>query len=237
MYKDILGFVDADEKVLESPFPKENRLSLIIPETTTKFTKRSEEQFRKIANILNKVINNIPGNVAVFFPSYGLRDSIYRHFYELYDDKESIILEKPMLSKSEKESLLNEFKELKDKGGVLLGVATGSFGEGIDLPGDYLKAVVVVGLPLEKPNLETKELINYYDKKFGRGWDYGYVYPAITRTLQNAGRCIRSDTDKGVIVFLDERYSWPNYFRCFPPDYGVKISKLYEEKVKSFFSS
>lgn len=235
MYKDILGFDNADEKVLASPFPKENRLSLIIPETTTKFTKRSEEQFRKIANILSKVINNIPGNVAVFFPSYGLRDSIYRHFYELYDDKDSIVLEKPMLSKSEKESMLKEFKDLKDQGGVLLGIATGSFGEGIDLPGDYLKGVVVVGLPLEKPNLETKELINYYDKKFGKGWDYGYIFPAITRTLQNAGRCIRSSTDKGVIVFLDERYSWPGYFRCFPPDYNVKITKLYEEKIKNFF--
>lgn len=235
MYKDILGFENADEKVLESPFPKENRLSMIIPETTTKFTKRSEEQFKNIANILSKVIGNIPGNTAVFFPSYSLRDSVYRHFYELYDDKENIVLEKPMLSKSEKESLLKEFKDLKDKGGVLLGIASGSFGEGVDLPGDYLKGVIVVGLPLEKPNLETKELINYYDKKFGKGWDYGYIFPALTKTMQNAGRCIRSDTDKGVIVFLDERYAWPSYFRCFPPDQNVKITKLYEERIKKFF--
>jgi DNA excision repair protein ERCC-2 len=235
MYKDILGFENADEKVLESPFPKENRLSLVIPETTTKFTKRSEGQFRNIANVLIKVISNIPGNAAVYFPSYDLRDSVYRHFYELYEDKDSIVLEKPMLSKSEKEGLIKDFKDLKDKGGVLLAVASGSFGEGIDLPGDYLKGVIVVGLPLEKPNLETKELINYYDKKFGKGWDYGYIFPALTKTMQNAGRCIRSDTDKGVIVFLDERYAWPNYFSYFPPDYHVKITKLYEKNVKNFF--
>jgi DNA excision repair protein ERCC-2 len=235
MYRDILGFEEAEERIFKSPFPKENRLSIIIPETTTKFTKRSPEQFRNISNILIKVINNIPGNVAVFFPSYQVRDLVYQHFYEIYEHKDKIVLEKPSLSKSEKQSLIDSFKDLKDKGGVLLAVASGSFGEGIDLPGDYLKGVIVVGLPLEKPNLETKELINYYDKKFGRGWDYGYIYPAITKTLQNAGRCIRSDTDKGVIVFLDERYSWPRYMDCFPPDYNVKITKLYEEKVKNFF--
>ncbi len=235
MYKDILGFDNADEKVLPSPFPKKNRLSIVIPETTTKFTKRSEEQFKDIANVLIKVVNNVPGNVAVFFPSYKIRDDVYTYFYELHKDKESILLEKPMLSKSEKEGLIDRFKGLKDKGGVLLAVASGSFGEGVDLPGDYLKGVVVVGLPLEKPNLETTKLIEYYDKKFSKGWDYGYVFPALTKTMQNAGRCIRSDTDKGVIVFLDERYSWPAYLRYFPPDYGVKITKLYEDRIKNFF--
>jgi len=117
-----------------------------------------------------------------------------------------------------------------------LGIATGSFGEGIDLMGDFLKAVIVIGLPLEKPNLETRELIDYYDKKFGKGWDYGYILPAITKALQNAGRCIRSETDKGVIIFLDERYAWPNYRRCFPVDMDFRITKQYEALIKEFYS-
>jgi len=107
--------------------------------------------------------------------------------------------------------------------------------EGIDLPGDFLKTVIVVGLPLEKPSLEIKELISYYDKKFSRGWDYGYVYPAIIKVLQNAGRCIRSETDKGVIVFLDERFAWESYYKCLPTDQDIKISKLYEKKIEEFF--
>ena len=117
-----------------------------------------------------------------------------------------------------------------------MGVAAGSFGEGVDLPGDFLKCVIVVGLPLEKPSLEVKELIDYYDIRYGKGWQYGYIYPAMIKTMQNAGRCIRSETDKGVVVFLEERYANPQYYNCFPPDYGVKISKMYKERVKEFFN-
>jgi len=154
----------------------------------------------------------------------------------------------------EKEKILKEFKENKDKGAVLLAVAAGNFGEGIDLPGDFLKGVVIVGLPLEKPDLETKELIDYYEEKYGKGarkptdnansvsgtnsvgFDYGYIFPAITKCLQNAGRCIRSETDKGVIVFLDERFAWENYHRCLPVDMDFKISKVYEERIEKFFN-
>ncbi|HLD11036.1 MAG TPA: helicase C-terminal domain-containing protein, partial [Candidatus Nanoarchaeia archaeon] len=98
--------------------------------------------------------------------------------------------------------------------------------EGIDLPGDLLKGVVVVGLPLGKPNLETTELINYFDSKYSKGWDYAYIFPAMQKTMQAAGRCIRTENDKGVIVFLDERYSWNNYFKCFPPDYNINVTML-----------
>lgn len=108
--------------------------------------------------------------------------------------------------------------------------------EGIDLPGDYLKAVIVVGLPLAKPNLETKQLIEYYDKRFGKGWDYGYVYPAMIKTIQNAGRCIRSKDDKGVIIFLDERYQWQNYFKCFPKDWQIKTTRMPIGLIEEFFT-
>ena len=98
-----------------------------------------------------------------------------------------------------------------------------------------LKAVIVAGLPLQKPDLETKELIDYYQSKFGKGWDYGYVYPAITKCLQSAGRCIRSEKDRGIIVFLDKRFAWGNYMRCFPPEMNIKVTSLYHEKIKEFF--
>ena len=71
---------------------------------------------------------------------------------------------------------MEEFKENKDKGSVLLAVSTGNFGEGIDLPGDFLKGVVIVGLPLEKPDLETKELIDYYNKKMNTNYPNKIYY-------------------------------------------------------------
>jgi len=235
MYKDILGFNnDTIEKVYKNPFPKNNRLCLIVPETTTKFTRRNNEEYVRIAEVCNKIIGKIPGNAALFFPSYELRDKVYKNLYDICAKK--FIIEKQDLSKEEKEKILEEFKQDKDEGAVLLAVSTGNFGEGIDLPGDFLKGVVIVGLPLEKPDLETKELIDYYEEKYGKGFDYGYIFPAITKCLQNAGRCIRSETDRGVIVFLDERFAWENYLRCLPVDMDFKISKVYEERISSFFN-
>ena len=234
MYWEVLGF-EAErtrEITLESPFPEENRLSMIIPKTSTKFTARSEEQYKEIASITTRIVNAIPGNSAVFFPSFKLRDDVYRN---MRDCEKTVFVERPGLTKKEKEELLENFKSYKETGAVLLGVISGSFGEGIDLPGDYLKGVVVVGLPLQKPDLETKALIDYYDKKFRKGWDYGYLFPAFNKTLQSAGRCIRSETDRGVIVFLDERYEWPSYRKCFPKTWNLKTTMLYEGMIKDFF--
>jgi DNA excision repair protein ERCC-2 len=231
MYADLLGFsADTIKQEFPSPFPEQNRLALIVPKTTTKFTQRSDAQFKAISSICSEITNSIPGNSAVYFPSYYLRDEVAKSFEPA--SEKTIFYEQPKLTKQEKQDLLSRFS--KNKKAVLLGVAACSFGEGIDLPG-VLKCVIVVGLPLDRPDLETKELIKYYDQKFAKGWDYGYVMPALTKTMQNAGRCIRSDKDKGVIVFLDQRYTWPSYFKCFPADWKIKISLDYMNKINDFF--
>ncbi len=237
MYNDLLGFDEDDTIVQEydNPFPKENRLNLIIPETSTKFTSRSKEMYMQIANRCNEIVTSVPGNCAVFFPSYNIMEEIYFILKDKCD--KTIFLEQPGMSKEERGDMLERFKEYKDTGAVLCGVSSGSFGEGIDLLGDYLKSVMVVGLPLSKPNLETQELIKYYDKKYGRGWDYGYIFPAIIKSMQNAGRCIRSKTDRGVIVFLDERYLWNKYYRCFPSDWGMKVAVKPADEIRKFFGT
>lgn len=232
MYKDILGFSDVVEKEYKSPFPKKNRLNLVIPKTTTKFVERSRRQFAEIAKVCSDIVSLINGNTAMFFPSYELMESIGEHFKK--ECNKPIFIEKQIMTKQEKEALLHAFKSYKEKGGaVLLGVSTGSFGEGIDMP-DVLKAVIIIGLPLQKPDIEARLLIEYYDDKFGKGFEYGYVLPAITKCLQNAGRCIRSETDKGAIIFLDERYAWQNYYQCFPEDWEMEIELDYMSALKEF---
>jgi DNA excision repair protein ERCC-2 len=234
MYSDLLGFPKnrTTQKEFGNPFPKKNKLTMIVPETTTKFTQRDESQFKEIAKVCSKITNSINGNSAIFFPSYMLLDYVNRYFSEVANKR--IIKEIPGLSKEGKYDMLEEFKnESKKQGAILLGVTSGSFGEGVDFPDNLLKCVIVVGIPLQKPDLETNELIKYYDTKFGNGWDYGYLYPAILKSMQNAGRCIRSETDKGVIIFLDKRYAWPNYKRCFSDD--VIVTNNYMEHIKTFF--
>jgi len=233
MYKEILGFDTAEEASYKSPFPEDNKLNIIIPKTSTKYETRSEEQYMEIAEIIARATNKIPGNTAVFFPSYDLRDEINKHFSKL--TSKPVFIEKQKLTKKEKLDFLEAFKGYKNVGAILMGVIGGNFGEGIDLPGDFLKAVIIVGLPLQRPDLETEALIKYYDEKFKKGWDYGYMFPAFNRALQSAGRCIRSETDKGVIIFLDERYTWKNYSRCFPPSWDIKTTLLYESMIEKFF--
>ncbi|RME53831.1 ATP-dependent DNA helicase [Candidatus Woesearchaeota archaeon] len=234
MYAQILGAGDCLEGTFTSPFPKKNRLNLVVPRTSTKFSKRSDEQYRDIAGVVVELVHTIPGNVAVFLPSYQIRDEVYKHLVSSV--KKTVFLEQPRMSKEEKLDLLERFKSYKESGAVLLGVASGSFSEGVDLPGDLLRGVVVVGLPLQRPDLETKALIEYYDRKFGKGWEYGYVVPAFNMALQSAGRCIRSEKDRGVVVFLDERYAWQNYLRYFPPEWDVKITALFKKRIEDFFA-
>lgn len=230
MYQDLLGIEKGVKKEYRSAFPAENKLSLIIPETTTKYTLRGEAMYKLIARKCSELSSLIPGNLAFFFPSYQLRDEVGKFF----NSGKKLFWEKREMSKEEKERFLNQFRKARKKGGVLLGVTGANFAEGIDLPGDLLNGVVVVGIPLAKPDLKTREIIKYYEQEFERGWDYGYLYPAITKCLQSAGRCIRSETDKGVVIFLDERFTWPNYYCCFPSE-GLRVSKDYERMLKEFF--
>ena len=235
MYKELLGFpFETKEVVFDSPFDEENKLSLIVPETTTKFTMRTDAQYQQIARVLAKITDAIPGNSLAFFPSYAFRDRVYDYFASL--GGKTCILESPNLGKDEKNELLEKFKSYAGSGSVLLGAVSGNFSEGIDLPGDFVKGVVIVGLPLQVPDLETKELIGYYDVKYGKGYDYGYLLPTMTKIQQSAGRCIRSETDRGVVVYLDVRYSWPMYLRCFPRDGTLRMTKEYVRMIEEFFA-
>ena len=236
MYSEVLGFPkETVSQEFPSPFPPENRLNMIIAKTSTKYTARSEDQYKEIAKVVTDVINATPGNSAVFFPSYYMKEQVDKYLIKI---EKTVFHERQEMTKQDKDEMIERFREYKKTGAALLAVVAGSFGEGIDLPGDELKAVVVVGLPLAKPDLEAKALIDYYDQKFKNGWNYGYVFPAFNKVIQNAGRCIRSSTDKGVIIFLDERYTWNQYYRCFPDDWKMKVSvNQYKEKIEKFFSN
>jgi len=238
LYRDLLGLrpEKTDIKIYPSPFEAKNRLVLIEPSTTTKFTKRDAGEFEKIAGLCISIIKEVPNNAAVFFPSYFMMQSILP-FVEGKLSKQ-IFYDKSDFTKQQRAEVLKNFKQAADNGGgVLFAVQGGSMSEGVDLPGKFLECVIVVGVPLATPDLETQSLIDYYDYKFGKGWDYGYIFPAMTKALQAAGRCIRTLDDRGAVVFLDNRYSWANYLKCIPPDWKPVVTKLAADRVKRFFHS
>lgn len=237
MYRDLYGFnlENTIEEEMTSPYPKENKLNIIVTEATTKFKKRNDEEFKKMAKICSEMVDIVPGNCAIYFPSYELMENVFEHYHNLNNEK-VVFKEKTRLTKKERVEFLEKFKSYKNGGAVLFGVVGGSFSEGVDFPENLLKCIIIAGLPLSKPDLETNQLIKYYDKKFNeKGWDYGYALPAFNKAFQAAGRCIRSEKDIGVIVFLDERYASNNYIKYFPKNEIPKVSKNYKSDIKEFF--
>jgi len=228
-YKDLFGLTLPLEVDFPNPFPKENRLNLIVPTITTKYTLRTDVMYSKIANHCRKIIEVIPGNKIFFFPSYNIISNVK----SFLGGVENILFEESGMDKASRESILNRFRI--SKGNTLMAVSAGSFGEGIDLKGEALSGVIVVGVPFGKFDLMSKETIRYFDEKFGNGYSYGYVMPAFVKVLQNAGRCIRSEKDKGVVIYLDNRYIWKNYQDYFPDSMDLEVSKDYKE-VEDFFS-
>ena len=235
MFAEMLGAEDFESLEVENPFPSEHRTDIIVGNTTTKYSERNANTFKKYANLIRNVCENAPGNIIAFFPSYYIMDAVHRAMESTSGKK--LLLERRSMTNEEKKALLKNFKSHANNGGsILFGVVSGSFGEGIDLPGDYLRAVIVIGLPFENPDLETKKLIEYYDKKYGKGWDYGYLYPAFNRIFQNAGRLIRTPEDKGAIIYADSRYEWSRYRRILSRDSETILSSQ-DEKSPGHYTS
>ncbi len=232
MYRDILAVGGAELRSYPNPFPDKNRLTLIIPSTTTKYEERSDKEFKRITVHLLRIIKLIPGRVAVFFPSYSILNRVLNYIKGIID--RPLFVEEKHFTKSEKAVLLDQFKS--EKKSVLFGVVGASFSEGIDMP-NKLKAVIVVGLPLPPPSIKTKKLIEEYDRKFGAGFNYGYVIPAMNKVIQSAGRCIRSESDSGALIFLDKRYVYSMYRTLMPEDWDLVVTLKYEEVIPKFFKN
>jgi DNA excision repair protein ERCC-2 len=234
MHANLLGIKMAVLKEYKSPFPKKNRLNLFVNKTTTKYASRSTEQYKEIGKIVSDIVKEVPGNTIVFFPSFEMMQTIKEHI----GTGRKVLKQEREMTAPEKEKLIHNFKLLgQNFGGVLLAVSGGSIAEGVDFPGDGLRCAIVVGIPFAKVSIYSDALIKYYQQKFGKGWDYAYNAPAISKAVQAAGRVIRTEEDRGVCVFLDERFSSKQYEKFYPKDFGAEQTKEPEKLVKEFFST
>lgn len=203
MHRDVLG-LDKRRTIMkeyEDPFPKCNKLIVVDRSVTTMYKKRGKDEYTKIAERIQEYVEVTPGNVAVFFPSYEVMRGVMQ--YAKLKNREVI-----MQNQNSDAKLIERIKNilLARDDCVLAGVQGGSFSEGVDYENNCIKCVLVVGVPLEEMTLEVRARIQYYQKTFGKGWEYGYAGPAIIRSVQAAGRAVRGEKDKAVIVYMDERF-------------------------------
>ena len=203
-YKELLGF-DADRTDVErvpTPFPRENRRIVVDASVSTLYRQR-QDNYQPIARGVEALSEAVPGNCLVLLPSY----SFLRQIAALVKPRgKRVLVQTANDSDSRREELLEALRSPLMGETLLLAVAGGVFSEGVDYPGEMLRAVAVIGPCLPAVSLERELLRSYYQDRFERGFEYAFVVPGMTRVIQAAGRLIRSADDTGVLALFDRRF-------------------------------
>lgn len=242
-YKEQLAGNEEDYAIYApSPFDKERRLLVIGNDVSTKYTRRNQHEYKKIAAYVKELAKSKLGNYMVFFPSYQMMKEvgmILEQIVEAGELKANLQMQHNMMTELEKEEFLNDFVENPSVTRIGLCVMGGIFSEGIDLRSNRLIGVIIVGTGLPMVCNERELFRQYYDANKGNGFDYAYLYNGMNKVLQSAGRVIRTQDDLGVIVLLDERFTNRQYQNLFPrewfPHEVVKLPE-FSEKVNQFWS-
>lgn len=233
----LLGGDDSDRYFqLPSPFPEENLAICLVDSISTRYRDR-ERTYDTIADYIAVYIEQKKGNYLVFFPSYQYLEQIYSRCRNRVADVE-FIRQETRMSEADRDDFIREFTDDREKtlaGFVVMG---GIFGESIDLPGDRLTGTAIVGVGLPQVNPERDLIRHYHDSRSKKGFHYSYTYPGMNKVLQAAGRLIRTETDRGSLLLIDDRFS-SNLYRSLYPSQWKTIHRIADpenlEKVLSNF--
>lgn len=222
-YKNLLSVEEDDYAIyVESSFPRENRLILVGRDVSTKYTRRGPEMYRRIAEYILCTAKSRQGNYIAFFPSYRMLEEVYEYFRQGKGKMESAA-QTQYMSETEREEFLKLFETEREESFVGFCVMGGIFSEGIDLAEDRLIGAVIVGTGLPQVCSDREIIRNFFDRKNMQGFSYSYLYPGMNKVLQSAGRVIRTERDKGVILLLDDRFQDQRYREIFPREWaGVR---------------
>ena len=219
-------------------FLQEQRLLLIANDVSSKYTRRGNEEYARIAAYLAQTVQAHCGNYMIFFPSYAFLNAVYEAFMQQYSSCAETIRQESSMREEEREAFLEAFEEKRERSLAAFCVMGGIFSEGIDLKCERLIGVLVVGTGLPQVGLEREILKNYYDANGENGFDYAYRFPGMNKVLQAAGRVIRTAEDVGVIELLDERFLQREYRALFPREWEQReicgIGQL-QDKLQRFW--
>jgi len=199
----------------ESPFPKERRKLLIIPQVSTKYSQR-ERNYARIADAVQRITALRRGNYFIFLPSFEFLERVMALFP--VPEGFTLLGQERGMKGAQVEAILEHLRA-GNTPTIVFAVQGGSFSEGVDYAGEMVIGAFVVGPPLPNYDLERELMRGYYQRKYGAGFDYAYVIPAMAKAIQAAGRVIRSETDRGLIVLMDGRFMEPGYSRSMPADW------------------
>lgn len=202
-----------------SSFEPENRLVLIGSDVSSRYNRRNEREYQKIADYIETMVRAKQGNYIVFLPSYVYMEAVYETYLSK-GRKDRTIKQDNHMSEEQREAFLEEFQREEQESLVAFCVLGGIFSEGIDLKKEQLIGVIIVGTGMPQIGTEQDLLQEYFDNTLGTGFDYAFRYPGFHKVLQAAGRVIRTEEDKGVILLLEERLLAPEYHSLYPREWN-----------------
>jgi DNA excision repair protein ERCC-2 len=218
-YSNTLGLPDNTVCIdVESPFKAEQLAVRIVGGISTRYQHR-EDSLSPIVDLMARQYEERPGNYLAFFSSFDYLQKVTALFCARYPHI-------PMWEQSrrmeevERERFLARFTP--ESRGIGFAVLGGAFAEGIDLPGERLVGAFIATLGLPQLNPVNEEIKERMSAAFGAGYDYTYLYPGIQKVVQAAGRVIRTQSDRGVVYLIDDRFARPNVLQLLPDWWKVE---------------
>ena len=239
----LTGAAAHPKRIFQSPFPTENVCLLVHNGIATKYAQRADS-YAAVASAIEAICSTHAGNYLVYFPSYAYLAAVLELLKERLPERQLLVQERAM-PEAGREAFLAQFSASNPETLVGLAVMGGIFGEGIDLVGERLIGVVVVGVGIPQLGLERDLIKDYFDQQTGSGFTgagfaYAYQYPGFNRVLQATGRVIRTEADRGIIVLIDERFTQARYRHLFPAHWRgfqvVQNTSEIEEHMRRFWA-
>ena len=243
-YKELLtGSREEPAMYVNSPFDPMRRGLFLSRDVSSRYTKRNDGEYQRIAACIEEMVRVKKGNYLAFFPSHKFLSDVARFLPEDSEEYE-LIKQKRSMSEDERMDFLKAFAEPREKPLLGLSVMGGVFSEGIDLKRELLIGVAVVGTGLPQVSPERQLIRDYYEARGMNGFDYAYRFPGFNKVMQAAGRLIRTPEDEGVILLLDERFRYTENLRLFPREWGnyrlisaenlqTELRRFWEEREKA----
>lgn len=201
----------------DSPFPQDNLCLLVQDNISTTYKKRANS-YHLIAESIEAVVSKRVGNYLVFFSSYAYLNEVLTHFKN--KEKYQILIQESNMNNNQKDEFLAKFQRNSLVTTIGFAVLGGSFSEGIDLVDDLLIGAIIVGVGLPSISYERNLIKEHFEKEGLNGYDYAYLNPGMNKVMQAAGRVIRSEEDKGIVLLIDERFTYKKYQELFKKEWS-----------------
>jgi len=217
-YKKLITTDIGNDVKMVSSFRQDHLFLAVVDDVSTRYKDRNDS-ILKVVEVSKALIESKKGNYILFFPSYQYLNMISEEL-NFDPSKVEVIRQERNMTLLERNSTLTMFKTSNEKTQVGLFVMGGVFGESIDLIGDMLSGVVIVGVGLPQISPFNNILKSHFDIEFNQGFDFAYTFPGLNKVIQAVGRVIRSETDRGIAILIDDRFSSRKYYALYPREWS-----------------